>query len=116
MTTKQAFPIALALLALGIASACAPLPPEKAAAFFGNVAAVETATRSITLRPGMRYVNVTSGETVAFRGGSKTVGWAFMGTSAGRSSVELSVLLPDLPEAKGITAIIAPNPLYKGAS
>ena len=73
MTTKQAFLIALALSALGMTSACAPLPPSRAA-FFGNSAAVETATRTITLRSGMRYVNVTSGETVAFRGGSKTVG------------------------------------------
>ncbi|SCU74730.1 Heavy metal resistance protein CzcE [Cupriavidus necator] len=114
MTTKPAFLIALAFSAFGIASACAPLPASRAA-FFGNVAAVETATRSITLRPGMRYVNVTSGETVAFRGGSKTVGWTFMGTYGGRSSVELSVLFPDLPEAKGITAIIAPSPLYRGS-
>jgi len=38
-----------------------------------------------------------------------------MGTYGGRSSVELSVLFPDLPEAKGITSIIAPSPLYRGS-
>ncbi|MGX6571238.1 CzcE family metal-binding protein [Cupriavidus necator] len=115
MTTKQALRIALALSAFGMASACAPLPPARAD-LYGTVAAVETATRSITLRPGMRYVNVTSGETVAFRGANRTVAWSFMTTNSGRSAVELGFLLPDLPEAKGITAVIAPNPLFRGSA
>ncbi len=112
MTTTQALRIALALSAFGMASACAPLPPARAD-LYGTV---ETATRSITLRPGARYVNVTSGETVAFRGANRTVAWTFMTTSSGRSAVALNFLLPDLPEAKGITAIIAPSPLYRGSS
>ncbi|MBO4120594.1 MULTISPECIES: CzcE family metal-binding protein [Cupriavidus] len=115
MTTTQALRIALALSAFGMASACAPLPPARAD-LYGTVAAGETATRSITLRPGARYVNVTSGETVAFRGANRTVAWTFMTTSSGRSAVALNFLLPDLPEAKGITAIIAPSPLYRGSS
>ncbi|WP_316157524.1 CzcE family metal-binding protein [Cupriavidus sp. BIC8F] len=115
MTAKLASRIALALTVLGMASACAPLPPSRAD-LYGSVATVETATRSITLRPGARYVNVTSGETVAFRGANRTVAWTFMTTSSGRSAVELSFLLPDLPEAKGVTAIIAPNPLFRGSA
>ncbi|WP_082818927.1 CzcE family metal-binding protein [Cupriavidus sp. P-10] len=115
MTTTQALRITLALSAFGMASACAPLPPARAD-LYGTAAAVETATRSITLRPGARYVNVTSGETVAFRGANRTVAWTFMTTSSGRSAVALNFLLPDLPEAKGITAIIAPSPLYRGSS
>ncbi|WP_224000300.1 CzcE family metal-binding protein [Cupriavidus pinatubonensis] len=115
MTTKQALRIALALSAFGLASACAPLPPARAD-LYGTAAAIETATRSISLRPGTRYVNVTAGETVAFRGASRTVAWTFMTTSSGGSAVELSFLLPDLPEAKGITAIIAPNPLFRGSA
>lgn len=115
MTTTQALRIALALSAFGMVSACAPLPPARAD-LYGTAAGVETATRSIPLRPGARYVNVTSGETIAFRGANRTLAWTFMTTSSGRSAVALSFLLPDLPEAKGITAIIAPSPLYRGSS
>ncbi|MFJ1259191.1 CzcE family metal-binding protein [Cupriavidus sp. CuC1] len=37
-------------------------------------ASVETAGRTITLTPWMKYLNVACGETAAFGTGSKTVG------------------------------------------
>ncbi|KDP87185.1 heavy metal resistance protein CzcE [Cupriavidus sp. SK-3] len=114
MNTKQAFLIALAVSVLGIVSACAPLQPASAV-LFGSAAPVDTATRTISLTPGMKYLRVDSGETIAFRAGSRTVGWTFTEAIGGRSSVELSVIFPDLPEAKGIRVIIAPSPLYRGS-
>lgn len=41
--------------------------------------------------------------------------WTFMEAIGGRPSVELSLIFPDLPEAKGVRVIIAPNTLYRGS-
>ncbi|WP_455153168.1 CzcE family metal-binding protein [Cupriavidus basilensis] len=35
------------------------------------------ASRTITLAPGMRYVNVTSSDTVTFQSGGQTMTWTF---------------------------------------
>ncbi|WP_455153487.1 CzcE family metal-binding protein [Cupriavidus basilensis] len=49
-----------------------PMAPSMApansgtAALYGSPAEVSTAARTILLSPGMKYVNVASGETVAF--------------------------------------------------
>ncbi|BDB30578.1 CzcE family metal-binding protein (plasmid) [Cupriavidus sp. P-10] len=113
MNTKQTLLIALALPVLGIASACAPLTPAKAAALLGSPAAVSTASRTITLAPGMKYVNVDSGETVAFRAGSRTLAWTFLESIHGTSS-QLSVILPDVPEASGVKVYIERSKFLTG--
>ncbi|MGX6571229.1 CzcE family metal-binding protein [Cupriavidus necator] len=58
---------------------------------FGSPAPVPTATRTITLASGMKYVNVNSGETVAFKAGAQTVAWTF---------------LESIPEAQGIRVYV----------
>ncbi|WP_367395292.1 CzcE family metal-binding protein [Cupriavidus sp. Agwp_2] len=90
------------------------MPANQTPALFGSPASLDTATRAITLTADMKYLRVGSGETVAFRAGNKTVAWTFLEAIGGRS-VDMSFIVPDLPEAKGIRVIIAPSPLYRGS-
>ncbi|MDR3379904.1 CzcE family metal-binding protein [Cupriavidus basilensis] len=123
MNKKQTLAAALALSLLGIAcaspsawSATAPTPATKAArvaALFGSPADVSTTTRTVTLVPGMNYVNVASGETVAFRAGDKTVGWTFL-EAVGGTSVDMRTIFPEMAQAKGIRVYIAPSQLFTG--
>nr|WP_235185022.1 CzcE family metal-binding protein [Cupriavidus sp. SK-3] len=80
-----------------------------APAHFGHPAAVETASRTISLTPRPKYVRVHSGETVAFRAGSKTVAWTFWVDHVQGTSVDMSQIFPDLPEAKGVPVFIIPQ-------
>lgn len=126
MTKKQTLAAALALSILGISSAWgatappqapqAPLPVAKAdrvAALFGSPADVTTTTRTVTLTPGMNYVNVASGESVAFRAGNKTVGWTFL-EAIGGTSVDMKTIFPNVAQAGGIRVYIAPSKLFTG--
>jgi len=109
MNTKQTLLIALALPDLAIVSACAPLTPAKSAAILGSPAPVSTASRTITLAPGMKCVNVNSGETLAFKAGSRTVAWTFLQSSHGTSS-QMRTIFPDVPEASGIKVYVSVHP------
>lgn len=123
MTKKQTLAAALALSILGISSAWgataptqAPLPVAKAdriAALFGSPADVSTTTRTVTLTPGMNYVNVASGESVAFRAGNTTVGWTFL-EAIGGTSVDMKTIFPNVAQAGGIRVYIAPSKLFTG--
>ncbi|WP_367395235.1 CzcE family metal-binding protein [Cupriavidus sp. Agwp_2] len=88
-------------------------PVNQTPALFGSPAPIGTATRTITLTPGMKYARVESGETVAFRAGNKTVGGTFLEAIGGKT-VDMSFIFPDLPEAKGILVIVEPSTLYRG--
>ncbi|WP_354687917.1 CzcE family metal-binding protein [Cupriavidus necator] len=77
------------------------MTPTQRAALFGSPAPVPTATRTITLASGMKYVNVNSGETVAFKAEAQTVAWTFLESIQG-TSVRMSTILPDIPESQGI--------------
>lgn len=89
------------------------MPVNKTAALFGSPAPIGTTTRTITLTPGMKYVNVASGESVAFQAGEKTVAWTFK-EAIGGASVDMKTIFPDVAEAKGIRAYIAPSQIYMG--
>ncbi|WP_454754827.1 CzcE family metal-binding protein [Cupriavidus basilensis] len=54
----------------------APAVSSKAA-LFGSEFPATMASRTITLAPGMRYVNVTSSDTVTFQSGGQTMTWTF---------------------------------------
>ncbi|KDP87186.1 hypothetical protein CF70_002760 [Cupriavidus sp. SK-3] len=88
-------------------------PVNQTPALFGSPASIDTATRTITLTPAMKYARVDSGETVAFRAGNKTVAWTFLEAIGGKT-VDMSFIFPDLPEAKGILVIVEPSTLFKG--
>lgn len=88
-------------------------PANSAATLFGSVAPATMASRSITLTPGMRYVNVDSGETVQFQSGGQATAWTFAEFIHG-TSVDLGVILPDMPNAKGVQVYIDRSSLYSG--
>ncbi|SCU74907.1 Periplasmic protein involved in Cu(II)/Cu(I) resistance (CzcE-like protein) [Cupriavidus necator] len=111
--TKATLLRALAFSLLGLASACAPMTSTQRAALFGSPAPVPTATRTITLASGMKYVNVNSGETVAFKAGAQTVAWTFLESIHG-TSVQMSTILPDIPEAQGIRVYVKRSEFLTG--
>nr|WP_255350635.1 CzcE family metal-binding protein [Cupriavidus sp. SK-3] len=84
------------------------------ATLFGSPAPVSTASRTISLTPGMKYVNVNSGETVAFQTGSKTVAWTFLESIHG-TSARMSTIFPDVPEAKDTWVYIGRSSFLTGS-
>lgn len=91
-------------------------PPvvNKTALLFGAPAPVSQAARTVAVKPGMKYINVDSGETVAFSVGTETRAWTFI-EAMQSTSVDLGVLLPDAPEAKGVRVIIARSKWLTGS-
>ena len=87
-------------------------PPRStvAVALLGDPAPPETATRTIAILPGTRYVNVTGGEVVRFTVGDKSFAWNFSGRP---SSFDLSVVAPPGVLDRKVMAYVAPNPLYR---
>ena len=61
----------------------------------------------------MKYLPVGSGETVAFRAGTKTVAWTFL-EAIGDRSVDMSFMFPDLSETNGIIVSIESSTLFRG--
>lgn len=80
---------------------------------YGSPANPERVQRVIALSPGIKYVNVKSGEVVAFRAGNKQIAWAFSERLYG-GIVDLGLLLKDMPEASGVRVYIERSELYKG--
>ncbi|MGO4330656.1 CzcE family metal-binding protein [Cupriavidus sp. 2TAF22] len=127
MITKQKLAAALALSLLSMspawsagipASASAPATAPTAiasrvAALFGSPAELRTTTRTVTLTPGMNYIEVASGESVAFRAGDKTVGWTFL-QAIGGTSLDLSLIAPELAQARGIRVYVGASEIFKG--
>ncbi|MDW3688991.1 CzcE family metal-binding protein [Cupriavidus sp. CV2] len=88
-------------------------PANRVAALYGSRAAVATAARTILLSPGMKYVNVASGETVAFQSGSQTTAWTFAEIVHG-SSTDLGAILPGMSNAQGVRVYIDRSRLFTG--
>ncbi|WP_454740811.1 CzcE family metal-binding protein [Cupriavidus ulmosensis] len=70
------------------AGAATPLGPQ--AALFGSLAPANTTSRAVTLGPGLKSVNVASGDTVTFRSGAQEATWTFAEFVHG-SSVDLGI-------------------------
>ena len=88
-------------------------PVNRTAALYGSPAEVSTAARTILLSPGMKYVNVASGETVAFQSGSQTTAWTFAEIVHG-SSTDLGTILPGMSSAQGVRVYIDRSRLFTG--
>ncbi|WP_367395353.1 CzcE family metal-binding protein [Cupriavidus sp. Agwp_2] len=69
-------------------------PVNQTPTLFGSPAPVESASRRVTLTPGIRTLRVASGETVAFRAGNRTVGWTFLEAIGGTSALTGASSLP----------------------
>ncbi|CAG9166402.1 CzcE family metal-binding protein [Cupriavidus pinatubonensis] len=97
--------------AMAEAGAVIPLGPR--AALFGSLAPANTTSRAVTLAPGLKSVNVASGDTVTFRSGAQEATWTFAEFVHG-TSVDLGVLFPALPNARGVRVYIERSKLYTG--
>lgn len=97
--------------AMAEAGAATPLGPQ--AALFGSLAPTNTASRAVMLAPGLKSVNVASGDTVTFRSGAQEATWTFAEFVHG-TSVDLGVLFPALPNAQGVGVYIERSKLYTG--
>jgi len=122
MTTKTSLIAALLLLgtvpawSAPAADAATPVaaitPVSHESALFGSPARLDTVTRTITLKPGMKRVIVESGESVAFRTeGQEAVGWTFLQSING-SSMKLALLMPGVQQAKDVYVYIKPSQIY----
>ena len=84
----------ISLVASVLAIACstsfaADLPLK----FLGDPGSTGTATQTINIKPGTKYVNVTSGKTVRFVVGDKSFAWNFdVGTNV--ASFDLNRIAP----------------------
>ncbi|WP_059412243.1 CzcE family metal-binding protein [Cupriavidus basilensis] len=133
MTKKQKLAAALALSLLATSPAWSAGTPSQApsptvsdtspsapatrasrvAALFGSPADLRATTRTVTLAPGMNYVNVASGESVAFNAGGRSAGWTFL-EAAGGTSFDMALILPDLPQARGIRVYVGASDVFHG--
>lgn len=75
----------------------------------GSAATLAMVTRTIAIKPGTSYVNVTGGEVIRFDAGGKSFVWNFNGT---RSSFDLGLIAPAGLLGRKVTAYVAPNPMY----
>ncbi|MCA7082503.1 CzcE family metal-binding protein [Cupriavidus gilardii] len=83
------------------------------AMLFGSPASPNTASRVVTLTPGLKSVNVASGDTVTFKSGTQELAWAFAEFVHG-STVDLADLFPALPNAKGVRIYIERSRVFIG--
>ncbi|WP_434032992.1 CzcE family metal-binding protein [Cupriavidus sp. a3] len=83
------------------------------AAIFGSPAPAGTATRTVAVIPGMNFVNVASGDSVTFRSEGQEATWKFAESIRG-ATVDLGVLLPDMPNARGVRVYIERSHLFTG--
>lgn len=119
--------IALAIVMLGAVSAMPaaaqanPAAPQRAAvvpawknpiSLYGQPAAVAEATRTIDLAQAGGWINLETGETVAFRSGDRIAAWSFAPAVRHRT-VQLSQLLPELPQADTVRLYLERASLYR---
>lgn len=83
------------------------------AAIFGSQVPAGTSSRTVAVTPGMKYVNVASGDTVTFRIGEQEATWNFTESIRG-TTVDLGILLPGMPNAQGVRVYIARSQLFTG--
>lgn len=109
MKAKSLVPVVLALtLSLPALPALAEIPLN----LLGDPAPPAAATRTITITPGTKYVNVEEGEIVKFEAGGKSFAWNF-DTAENVMSFDLNRVAPPGMLGQKVTAIISPSPTYQ---
>lgn len=95
------------LVASVLAIACSSsFSAELPLKFLGDPGSTGTATQTINIKPGTKYVNVTSGQTVKFVVGDKSFAWNFnVGTNV--SSFDLNRVAPANILAQPIKVYVA---------
>lgn len=97
----------------GASASTAQATAKRHAGLYGEPTGQTQASRIIDVKPGMRYVNVDSGESVAFRSGGKVSAWTFA-QMIRDTSVDLGLLMPDLPGGAGVRVYIDRSDLFTG--
>ena len=83
------------------------------AAIFGGQVPAGAGSRIVAVTPGMKYVNVASGDTVTFQSAGQQATWQFAESIRG-TTVDLGVLLPDMPNTQGVRVYIDRSALFTG--
>lgn len=110
-------PIAMRLAAVLVATSLMPLAAfalegraqENAA--FGNPAPLSTATHTITVHAGTRYVTVDQGEVVRFDIEGQSFVWQF--DTLDTRSFDLAAIAPVAVKVGRIRVYVRENPLYR---
>lgn len=101
------------LFTLTLATALPTFAAAPPVDLLGDPAPSTAATRTITLTPETRHVNVTGGDIVTFVAGGKSFTWNFDGPQT-LSSFPLNRVAPSGLLNRQVMAYIAPNPYYLG--
>jgi hypothetical protein len=80
---------------------------DRSLELLGGAGSPSMVTRTIVIKPGTNYVNVTSGEVIRFEVGDHSFIWNFNGT---RTSFDLAQVAPPSLLDRKVTAYVAPNP------
>ncbi|QRX81051.1 CzcE family metal-binding protein [Glaciimonas sp. PAMC28666] len=95
--------LVVSALALACSSSFAADLPLK---FLGDPGSLSTATQTINIKPGTKYVNVTGGQTVKFVVGDKSFAWDFdVGTNV--QSFDLNRIAPANMLAQPVKVYVA---------
>ncbi|WP_454035919.1 CzcE family metal-binding protein [Cupriavidus metallidurans] len=89
------------------------IKPGPQASLFGSEAPAGSTSRVVDVAPGLKYVNVDSGETVTFKSGASEITFAF-GQLARTKAIALNELFPELPNSQGVWVYIERSELYTG--
>ena len=102
--------LSLSIAALGLAGAFAAQAAVPTR-LLGDPASVTEATRTITINPKTKYVNVTEGDVVKFVASGQEFAFKFDGTG---TSFDLQRVAPAGALDHKVTAYVAPNPADGG--
>lgn len=81
---------------------------------YGVAVADSAASRTITVKPGAKYINVTNGETVSIMVGDQRFSW-HVDTFPNQNVFDLSKIAPAGVQADGVQVYVARDPLLFGA-
>ena len=107
---KAALMLGMACLSLTGYAANGPDTFMNGKSFYGEPTPQASAARVVDIAAA-RYVNVTHGETVAFRSGSQQFSWTFNGL--GGRAVDVAKIAPAGFAAKPLTVYVGRDPLNR---
>jgi hypothetical protein len=106
MKAKSLIPAVVALT-LSLSALSSMAAPSRN--LLGDPSTPMAASRSITITPDTKYVNVEGGQTVQFDEGGRTFTWNFDGPA---ESFDLNRVAPPGVLDHAVTAYVSTNPLY----
>ncbi|MBD8531654.1 MULTISPECIES: CzcE family metal-binding protein [unclassified Massilia] len=86
--------------------------PHEEMSKLGMTAPIAAATRTVTIAPQTRYVNVNQGDIVKFEVDGKAFAWQF-DTERPQGWLDLSLFAPKGTNTHAVQVFVGPNPLYQ---